>query len=246
MKTINETENPGADHADAVELADHLRSSTRLRSHLKIAAGVMLIIATGGSLALLSPGGNAVAGANDKQQPRAVQNQPQEKKPGVQPQRSADPAPGSVQAGAGQPAEGIFSENATKIGATTCAGFYGALGKDITLGTTFAVQTQTAGSDPAEHATLGLIGMNFNNPNDYAGPGSGVVLAVPTAKGCEGNMVKIVPFPQSCVVAQSSLPEGSNKQTPIMGMDVFGLPGGSQAMFMPSTGGCVIVTVARR
>lgn len=246
MKTMNETENPAADRADAIELADDLRSSTRLRSRLKIAAGVMLIIATGGSLALLSPGGNAVAGANDKQQPRAVQNQPQEKKPDAQPQRSANPAPGSVQAEPGQTAEGIFTENATKIGATTRAGFYGALGKDITLGTTFAVQTQTAGSDPAEHATLGLIGMNFNNPNDYAGPGSGVVLAVPTAKGCEGNMVKIVPFPAELRRRPVKSPRGQQQADPAYGHGCLRTARRQPGDVHASAGGCVIVTVARR
>lgn len=240
MNKTDENKNLAADRSEAVETTGNFRPPARATSRLKIAAGILMLMAVGGSFTFFLDGGIAAAETNDKQ-PRPAQKQPQVKGPNTAQENAAPTEP----AQAGSTVESLFFEHASKGGAGACSDLYTALGKTITLGSTFAVQTQSATTDPAQHSLQGVMGMNFNNPNDYVGPASGVILAVPTAKGCEGNMVKVVPLPKSCAAAQSTLPEGSSRQTPLLGMDVFALPGGSQAMFMPAASGCVVVTVAR-
>lgn len=144
-----------------------------------------------------------------------------------------------------QSAGELFLEHAGKAGVSGCAATYAELGAIVTAGATFSVQTRAAAAGAPSRGIQGLVGMNYSNPADYTGPASAVVLAVPTDKGCEGISVRVVPFPQNCSVAQTLLPQGSTALDPLSGLPVFALATGGQAMFTPTTSGCVVVSIVR-
>jgi cytoskeletal protein RodZ len=139
----------------------------------------------------------------------------------------------------------VFHDMAKTGGANTCATTYASLGWALTQGTQFAVQTQTSEKDPNEHSVQGIAGMTFSDPKLYIGPAVGVVLATPTGSTCEGNMVRIVPFTQSCEAASALLPQGSTLQNPLGGIPIYTLTTGGQALLMPSGSGCVVISVLR-
>lgn len=197
-------------------------------------------------LLFLSSGGVVFFRQQDTANAQTSERAPQ-KGPKVQPvEKELRPTlPQLVEPTGTRPVGELFLEHANKAGVVACAATYGELGRIVTAGATFSVQTQAAGTDAPSHGIQGLIGMNYSNPTDYTGPASGVVLAVPTDDGCEGNMVRIVPFPQSCTAAQALLPHGSTPLDPLSGLPVFGLPTGGQVMFVPAASGCVVVSVAR-
>jgi len=140
-----------------------------------------------------------------------------------------------------------FTANAVNAGAKSCATIYGGLGKALTYGTQFMVQNQMGKLDPDRHALQGLVGMTFNGSQDaeYRGPAAGIVFAAPVAQGCEGTMVRIVPFQQSCQDASALLPKGSQSEHLLAGLPVYSLPGGGQAMLMPSGQSCIAISIVR-
>jgi len=131
-------------------------------------------------------------------------------------------------------------------GLKACSSTYAGLGKILTEGTQFMVQTQTAKATPERHGISGVVGMVFPpNSGAYSGPAAGIVFAAPTADGCEGNMVRVVPFEQSCAVAATLLPQGSEALQPLSTLPIYNLPTGGQAMLMPSGSGCVAITIIK-
>lgn len=208
------------------------------RHRLKVACAITVLGALG---ALVVPGGG---GAQTQIQPNAAQtqnNSPQKKAlktapPAAQPKAISGPL-------ANIALDSLFLEEARKVKATaSCASVYAKLGRNLTAGSTFTIKTQAENPQTGKCGIQGVIGMNYSNPSDYSGPAGGVILAVPTEKGCEGNMVRVVPYPQSCASAQGFLPQGSRPQPPLSGLDIAALPGGGQALFIPAVSGCVVVS----
>ncbi|SDD07613.1 hypothetical protein SAMN05216337_1007112 [Bradyrhizobium brasilense] len=139
-----------------------------------------------------------------------------------------------------------FLTHASQAGVKACALTYSGLGKSLTNGTEFMVQTQTAKTDADRRGLEGVVGMTFpSGRGDYSGAAAGVVFAAPTAQGCEGNMVRVVPFVQNCQAAAGFLPKGSQPLQPLSGLAVYALSTGGQAMLMPSGNGCVVVSILR-
>lgn len=157
--------------------------------------------------------------------------------------KKAQPEQQLAGAGASDP----FLTHATQAGANACAATYAELGKALADGTQFMVQTQTAKADVDRHALQGVVGMAFRSSKDgeYTGPAAGLVFAAPTSQGCEGTMVRIVPFAQSCQAAAAFLPKGSQQQQPLSGLPVFALSTGGQAMLMPAGTGCIAISIVR-
>ncbi|MBC8716391.1 hypothetical protein [Ochrobactrum sp. Marseille-Q0166] len=140
-----------------------------------------------------------------------------------------------------------FFSHANQAGVEHCANTYSALGQALAAGTQFMVQTQTAKSDPNKHAILGLVGMTFpdRKSDRYVGPATGLVFAAPTSAGCEGSMVRIVPFPMGCAETVSLLPKDSAQQKSLSGLSVYALSTGGQAVLMPAGEGCIAVSIVR-
>ena len=140
-----------------------------------------------------------------------------------------------------------FLAHARQVGANTCSATYADLGKALTEGTQFMVQTQAAKTDIDRHALQGIVGMIFGSSLDgnYTGPAAGLVYAAPTIEGCEGTMVRVVPFAQSCASTAALLPNDSQQQQSLSGLPVFALSSGGQAMLMPAGSGCIAISIVR-
>lgn len=144
-------------------------------------------------------------------------------------------------------AAGPFVKHAADAGVQTCAATYAGLGKALTGGTQYMVQSETGKTDADSHSLQGLVGMVFDagNGSGYSGPAAGLVFAAPTPKGCEGTMVRVVPFQQDCQTAANLLPQGSQQVQPLTGLPVFRLSTGGQVMLVPSSNGCVALSILR-
>lgn len=145
-------------------------------------------------------------------------------------------------AAAANPDTKFFLDLAKNAGAATCAGTYATLGGALINGAHFTVQTQTAKPDADKHAIEGVVGLTYNNPNDYSGPATGYLFAVPREKGCEGAMVRVVPFPQTCEVVATLMPKNGTPQPPLGGLTVYGIPSG-QVILLPAGNSCTAITV---
>lgn len=139
----------------------------------------------------------------------------------------------------------LFLTHAAGAGVSTCAATYAGLGKALTEGTRYMMQTQTATTEANLHSIQGMVGMTFHSEKSYSGPAAGLVFAAPVGSSCEGHMVRIVPFPENCSTAASFLPEGSSAQTPLNDIAVIALPAGGQAMLMPAGTGCIAIFILR-
>lgn len=181
----------------------------------------------------------------DQTKPKAVQQTAPRPVPIPAPTPSAGKESKAVQAST-QDVD-PFTASATNAGVKSCAAIYGGLGKALTEGTQFMVQNQMSKAEPDHHALQGLVGMTFAGSQDvgYRGPAAGIVFAAPVAQGCEGTMVRVVPFQQSCQDASALLPKGSQSEHVLAGLPVFALPGGGQAMLMPSGQGCIAISIVR-
>lgn len=140
-----------------------------------------------------------------------------------------------------------FIRHANNAGVSTCRDTYAALGEALTAGSHYMAQTETANTDPDRHSVQGLVGLNYNGPGDYNGPAAGLVLATPTpgGKSCEGTLVRVVPFRQSCQAASRMLPYGSRQGNPLSGIPVFALPNNGYAMLVPLGHDCIVLSVVR-
>jgi len=174
-------------------------------------------------------------GAGDPPPPEAAgQSQTSAQAQGVQ----------TPQPGAGEPDP--FTVHGRQYGLKACGNIYAALGKALTDGSQFAVQTQVAKSDADKHAVQGTVGLAYKSDGTgYSGPAAGVVFVAPVGQTCEGTGVRVVPLSQNCQAAASLLPAGSKPQTPLSGISVYGLTSGGQVMLFPSGNGCVAISILR-
>jgi len=155
---------------------------------------------------------------------------------------SADAA---AQAATPQAPASTFQAQAAQLGIKSCATLFAGLGDILTRGTTYASSVQAQQTSPNDHAAQAVVGMKYDTPN-YKGQAAGVVLTAPTkAGGCEGNLVRVAPFPQSCPDVVRQLPQGSTLAANLSGTPLYNLGGNQgQALLVPSGAGCVVVTVA--
>jgi hypothetical protein len=73
----------------------------------------------------------------------------------------------------------------------------------------------------------------------------GVLLAAPAAEGCEGYLVRVVPFQKPCAEVVSLLPAGSTAGAALAGAWRYQLAGTQgQALMIPSGSTCVVVTLS--
>jgi len=140
-----------------------------------------------------------------------------------------------------------FIRHAEDGGIHACKDTYAALGEALAAGANYMVQTETANNDPDQHSMQGLVGLNYPSQGDYSGPAAGLVFVSPIASGknCEGSLVRVVPFQQSCQAAANLLPKGSKQGQQLSGVHTFALPNGGNAMLLPSGENCVVLSVVR-
>ncbi|UTD26092.1 hypothetical protein DB459_03290 [Bradyrhizobium sp. WD16] len=159
--------------------------------------------------------------------------------PQAHPQQQSTPTASAP--GAADP----FTTHAAQAGIKTCASTYAALGRALTEGSQYMVQTQTGKTDADRRSMQGVVGMLYKSDNGNSGPASGVVFAAPNGQSCEGDMVRVVPFAQNCQAAEALLPKGSARQEALAGTPVFALPAGGQAILLPAGAGCVAISILR-
>ncbi|ESJ04717.1 hypothetical protein B551_0217800 [Cupriavidus sp. HPC(L)] len=147
-------------------------------------------------------------------------------------------------ANAPQGAAATFQKQAADLGIKSCANLFATLGDSLTRGTTYASNASTQKDAPNDHAAQALVGMRYDTPN-YKGQSAGVIFTSPTKTGCEGGLVRVAPFPQSCPDVVKQLPQGSTLATTLSGTPLYNLGGNQgQALLVPSGNSCVVVTVA--
>ncbi len=155
-----------------------------------------------------------------------------------------DAAAQAAPANAQQNAAATFQKQAADLGIKSCANLFAALGDSLTRGTTYASNAATQKDAPNDHAAQAVVGMRYDTPN-YKGQSAGVVFTSPTKTGCEGGLVRVAPFPQSCPDVVKQLPQGSTLATTLSGTPLYNLGGNQgQALLVPSGNSCVVVTVA--
>ncbi|MCG5263121.1 hypothetical protein EM868_20040 [Cupriavidus gilardii] len=155
-----------------------------------------------------------------------------------------DAAAQAAPANAQQNAAASFQKQAADLGIKSCANLFAALGDSLTRGTTYASNAATQKDAPNDHAAQAVVGMRYDTPN-YKGQSAGVVFTSPTKTGCEGGLVRVAPFPQSCPDVVKQLPQGSTLATMLSGTPLYNLGGNQgQALLVPSGNSCVVVTVA--
>jgi hypothetical protein len=155
------------------------------------------------------------------------------------------------QRGQGAPAEAAtasvnsLSVEPGKLGVRKCANLFSALGQTVANGAAYAAQTQADSSAPDAHVVHGVLGMDYDDAT-FDGHAAGIVLVAPVGNACEGQMVRVAPFQQSCTDVIARLPAGSTLTAELSGVPLYDLGAGQgQALLVPSAGSCVVVTVAR-
>jgi hypothetical protein len=138
-----------------------------------------------------------------------------------------------------------FQDEAGKLAVRKCANLFSALGRTVTNGAAYGVQSQAEKTSPDTHAVQGVVGMTYSG-SGYSGQAAGIVLAAPVGQGCEGQLVRVAPFQKPCKDVLGLLPAGSTSSGVLSGVPLYTLGGNQgQAMLIASGTGCVVVTVAR-
>ncbi|HTO39872.1 MAG TPA: hypothetical protein VL026_02775, partial [Rhizomicrobium sp.] len=104
-----------------------------------------------------------------------------------------------------------FAEHIKKAGVQVCSSVFPALGQALTNGADYTVASSWDQEAPEKHAIEAVVGLQYATKN-YRGPAAGIVFAVPNGSGCEGEMVRVAPFPVACEKIPAVLQKGS-KQT---------------------------------
>jgi hypothetical protein len=142
------------------------------------------------------------------------------------------------------PAPSPFRDQVKQAGVKACAEVFSSLGQMLTSGSTFAARTQWHKDDANANALQSIVGLSYD-PKDPSSHALGIVFAAPVGQGCQGNMIRIVPFSQSCQSLVPQLPAGSTPGEALMGMSQFHLPNSGDAMMLNTETGCVVVSVAQ-
>jgi hypothetical protein len=138
-----------------------------------------------------------------------------------------------------------FYNHAHEAGIATCADVFPALGEMLTSGSEYAVQTEWDKTTPNAHSIEALAGLTYKSPH-YTGQAVGIVFASPAGNSCEGNMVRVAPFAQSCQDVVGLMPKGSTLAQSLNGAPLYNLGNnGGQALLLTVNNACVVVSVAR-
>lgn len=141
--------------------------------------------------------------------------------------------------------ESPFLIQAQQAEAKTCAGVYHALGTVAVEGSHYATQAIWSKTEADDRAIQGMAGMTYA-AGTYIGPAAGVVFASPTGQKCEGIMVRVVPFQQSCEAVTALLPKGSAASAKLSNVAVYNAADpGLQVMLIPAGTGCTALTILR-
>jgi hypothetical protein len=153
-------------------------------------------------------------------------------------------APASATAAASQK-DSPFLIQARQAEANTCAGVYHTLGTVAVEGSHYATQAIWSKTEADNRAIQGMTGMTYA-AGTYVGPAAGVVFASPTGQKCEGIMVRVVPFQQSCEAVTALLPKGSAASSKLSDVAVYNAADpGLQVMLIPAGTGCTALTILR-
>jgi hypothetical protein len=138
-----------------------------------------------------------------------------------------------------------FHKHVSQAGIRSCANVFPALGQVLTLGSSYAVNTQWNSTSPDAHPVQAVTGMNYDMP-DYKAQAAGIVFASPIGEGCEGNLVRVAPFQKTCEEVVGTLPKGSVLAETLSGTPLYNLANNTgQALLVPTGSSCVVVSVAR-
>ncbi|PRD49650.1 hypothetical protein [Phyllobacterium myrsinacearum] len=152
-------------------------------------------------------------------------------------------ATAQAQAPAGANDDTPFRTHISQAGIRTCANLFPALGQALTFGSTYAVNTQWNKTSPDAHPVQAVAGMSYDTP-EYKEQAAGVVVASPTASGCEGTFVRVAPFQKPCQEVITTLPQGSTLAETLSGTPYYNLANnGGQALLIASGNSCVVVSV---
>lgn len=138
-----------------------------------------------------------------------------------------------------------FDKHISQAGIHGCAKVFSALGQALTLGSSYAVKTQWNDTSADTHTLQAVAGMSYDT-SDYKGQAAGIVFASPIDQGCEGNLVRVVPFPKTCQEVVATLPQGSKLSETLSGTPLYDIGNNAnQVLLVPAGNSCVVVTVAR-
>lgn len=157
---------------------------------------------------------------------------------------SANPRPAAA-ATASPEEETPFHEHVRRAGLTTCGVVFPALGHLVTEGSKYAIQSQWDEQAPKGRSLQTISGQEYDS-DSYKGKAVGVVFASSAEETCEGSMVRVAHFDQSCQDVVRLLPEGSGRQAELSGIPLYRLgDSGGQAMLLSAGRACIVVSVAR-
>lgn len=139
----------------------------------------------------------------------------------------------------------LFLKHAVDAGVSACAGVYASLGKALTNGNPFMLQTQSAKENANTHSLQGVAGISYRSETGDDGLAAGLVFAAPVGNSCEGQMVRVVPVPKPCQAITGLLPKGSTPLPELSGIPAYAFPGDGQAMLMPAGTGCIAISIVR-
>ncbi|MBN9535930.1 MAG: hypothetical protein BGN99_10215 [Alphaproteobacteria bacterium 65-37] len=157
----------------------------------------------------------------------------------------AGPVPASASSPPSERADSPFLKQARDAQVVTCAPVYDSLSLTAVAGADFMAQALWNETEAKDRTLQGVAGMTYK-AGSYAGPAASVVFTAPTGKKCEGIMVRVVPFQQSCEAVTALLPKNTTQSRKLADV-AFHTSGDSdlQVMLIPAGIGCTAITVVR-
>lgn len=135
-----------------------------------------------------------------------------------------------------------FADHAHKAGIKKCESVFSTLGKTLTSGSQYNLRSSWNEGEPDKHAIHSLVGMKINS-RDYSGPAAGVVFASPNGLGCQGTVIRVVPYPKACDAVVKILPSKSRKVSELGPVTAWDLAdNGGEVLLLPSGQSCVVVS----
>ncbi|WP_172627074.1 hypothetical protein [Bradyrhizobium ivorense] len=169
-------------------------------------------------------------------------------KPHAKPQAQTPPPAAAAAApppAAGQQQATVFDDHARQANITTCANLFGRLGRGVTVNSTYTAKSQWDSRAGNVHSVQSLVALSQTAPNNTTQPAAGVVFAAPVGSGCEGNLVRVTPNPQSCPAVAAELAKLNGQSGALGELSTLMLPNGAQVMLIPVGNACVAVTALR-
>jgi hypothetical protein len=138
-----------------------------------------------------------------------------------------------------------FADHARQAGITSCAKAFPALGALLTNGAQYSIQSSWDRTAANDHSIQAIASLKYEGQG-FDGNATGVVFASPMGAGCEGNMVRIVPFKRTCDQVAAIFPKGTTRAQDLTGTPLFNLgDSGGQTLLLTTGNGCVAVSIGR-